>query len=103
MLVATGQEHRWAARPVVKRTLVKGVEMTEWVLDRSRGCKPAGTTGREQPLFTEQLVVLGVGRSQGASMPVVTGQEQTEASQTVGCQDERRSTVGHGAMDVGHR
>ena len=55
MPVVTGQE------PVGKRTMVKGVEMTEWVLDRSRGCTPAGTTGREQPLFTEQLVVLGVG------------------------------------------
>jgi hypothetical protein len=84
MPVATGQERRWAARPVDKRTLVTGVEMTEWVLDRSRACKPAGTTGREQPLFTEQLVVLGAGEEPGASMLVVTGQEQTEASQTVG-------------------
>ncbi len=36
--------------------------MTEWALDGNRGCTPAGTTGREQPLFTEQLVVESVWR-----------------------------------------
>ena len=34
-------------------------------------------------------------------MPVATGQEQIEAPQTVGYQDECRSTVGHGTMDLG--
>ena len=60
MPVATGQERRWAASPDGKRMLVKGVEMTEWALDRNRGRTPAGTTGREQPLLTGRLVVLGV-------------------------------------------
>jgi hypothetical protein len=34
-------------------------------------------------------------------MPVATGQEQIKAPQTVGYQDECRSTAGHGTMDFG--
>jgi hypothetical protein len=43
------------------------VQVTEWVLDRSRGCTPAGTTGKERPLITEQLVVLAVGEEHAGS------------------------------------